>query len=143
MRVRARVVAFVRACFSGVLSVLVLALKHACMIELGCGGIRSVLPGVARPRERVTAPDPHVECHHVVQGMTVSFAPTGVSTECKSIEMHHEALQQAIPGDNVGFNVKGLSGRRGPLHLAALTPVACDGAKPVLCARLPLAAVLR
>ena len=45
-----------------------------------------------------------------VQGMTVSFAPTGVTTECKSIEMHHEALQQAIPGDNVGFNVKGLSG---------------------------------
>ena len=23
--------------------------------------------------------------------------------------MHHEALQEAIPGDNVGFNVKGLS----------------------------------
>jgi hypothetical protein len=37
-----------------------------------------------------------------LQGMTVSFAPTGVTTECKSIEMHHEALQQAIPGDNVG-----------------------------------------
>jgi elongation factor 1-alpha len=23
--------------------------------------------------------------------------------------MHHEALQEAVPGDNVGFNVKGLS----------------------------------
>jgi elongation factor 1-alpha len=23
--------------------------------------------------------------------------------------MHHEALTEAIPGDNVGFNVKGLS----------------------------------
>jgi elongation factor 1-alpha len=23
--------------------------------------------------------------------------------------MHHEQLQQAVPGDNVGFNVKGLS----------------------------------
>ena len=24
------------------------------------------------------------------------------------MEMHHEALQEAIPGDNVGFNVKNL-----------------------------------
>jgi len=41
--------------------------------------------------------------------MVVSFAPTGVSTEVKSIEMHHEALVEAVPGDNVGFNVKSLS----------------------------------
>ncbi|MBW2969210.1 translation elongation factor EF-1 subunit alpha [Candidatus Woesearchaeota archaeon] len=32
----------------------------------------------------------------------------GVSGEVKSIEMHHEAMQQAEPGDNVGFNVRGL-----------------------------------
>ena len=32
-----------------------------------------------------------------------------MSTEVKSVEMHHEALPEAIPGDNVGFNVKGLS----------------------------------
>lgn len=32
----------------------------------------------------------------------------GVSGECKSIEMHHEQMQQAEPGDNVGFNVRGL-----------------------------------
>merc|ERR1711981_1116615 len=36
-------------------------------------------------------------------------APTGLNTECKSVEMHHEQLPQAVPGDNVGFNVKGLS----------------------------------
>jgi elongation factor 1-alpha len=41
--------------------------------------------------------------------MVVVFAPQGVSTEVKSVEMHHEALTEAIPGDNVGFNVKGLS----------------------------------
>lgn len=29
--------------------------------------------------------------------------------ECKSVEMHHESLPQAGPGDNVGFNIKGLS----------------------------------
>ena len=33
----------------------------------------------------------------------------GVTTECKSVEMHHEQVAEAIPGDNVGFNVKNLS----------------------------------
>jgi len=56
-----------------------------------------------------TVPVGRVETGILKPGMTVSFAPTGVTTECKSIEMHHEALQQAGPGDNVGFNVKGLS----------------------------------
>lgn len=32
----------------------------------------------------------------------------GVSGEVKTIEMHHEQLQQARPGDNCGFNVRGL-----------------------------------
>jgi elongation factor 1-alpha len=41
--------------------------------------------------------------------MTVTFAPVGVTTEVKSVEMHHEALTEAIPGDNVGFNVKNVS----------------------------------
>jgi elongation factor 1-alpha len=27
----------------------------------------------------------------------------------KSIEMHHESLPEAVPGDNVGFNVKNIS----------------------------------
>ncbi len=31
----------------------------------------------------------------------------GVPGECKSIEMHHEQMQQAEPGDNVGINVRG------------------------------------
>ncbi|RLG27751.1 translation elongation factor EF-1 subunit alpha [Methanosarcinales archaeon] len=33
---------------------------------------------------------------------------TGVSGEVKSIEMHHEQIQEAIPGDNVGFSVRGI-----------------------------------
>ncbi|MBI2550234.1 translation elongation factor EF-1 subunit alpha [Candidatus Woesearchaeota archaeon] len=33
----------------------------------------------------------------------------GVTGEVKSIEMHHEALQQAEPGDNVGFSVRGMN----------------------------------
>lgn len=32
----------------------------------------------------------------------------GVTGEVKTIEMHHEQLQQALPGDNVGFNVRGV-----------------------------------
>ncbi|MFO8016976.1 MAG: translation elongation factor EF-1 subunit alpha [Candidatus Woesearchaeota archaeon] len=32
----------------------------------------------------------------------------GVRGEVKTIEMHHEHLKEANPGDNVGFNVKGL-----------------------------------
>ena len=42
-------------------------------------------------------------------GMVVTFAPVNVSTEVKSVEMHHEALSEALPGDNVGFNVKNVS----------------------------------
>lgn len=42
-------------------------------------------------------------------GMVVNFAPVNLVTEVKSVEMHHEALSEALPGDNVGFNVKNVS----------------------------------
>ena len=32
----------------------------------------------------------------------------GISGEVKTIEMHHEQMQQAEPGDNIGFNVRGI-----------------------------------
>lgn len=41
--------------------------------------------------------------------MLVTFAPAALTTEVKSVEMHHEALTEALPGDNVGFNVKNIS----------------------------------
>lgn len=41
--------------------------------------------------------------------MLVVFAPANLTTEVKSVEMHHEALPEAVPGDNVGFNVKNVS----------------------------------
>merc|ERR1719492_158555 len=41
--------------------------------------------------------------------MVITFAPVGLTTEVKSVEMHHEALPEAVPGDNVGFNVKNVS----------------------------------
>jgi len=56
-----------------------------------------------------TVPVGRVETGILKPGMTVTFAPAGVSSEVKSVEMHHEQLPEAVPGDNVGFNVKGLS----------------------------------
>jgi len=56
-----------------------------------------------------TVPVGRVETGILKPGMVVVFAPAGVSSEVKSVEMHHEQLQEAVPGDNVGFNVKNLS----------------------------------
>ncbi|MBN1385615.1 translation elongation factor EF-1 subunit alpha [Candidatus Woesearchaeota archaeon] len=33
----------------------------------------------------------------------------GIVGECKTIEMHHEQMTEAEPGDNVGFNVRGIA----------------------------------
>jgi len=56
-----------------------------------------------------TVPVGRVETGILKPGMVVTFAPAMITTEVKSVEMHHEALTQAIPGDNVGFNVKNVS----------------------------------
>merc|ERR1712176_1615170 len=56
-----------------------------------------------------TVPVGRVETGKIKPGMVVTFAPPGLSTEVKSVEMHHEALTEALPGDNVGFNVKNVS----------------------------------
>jgi elongation factor 1-alpha len=56
-----------------------------------------------------TVPVGRVETGILKPGMIVTFAPQNLSTEVKSIEMHHEALTEATPGDNVGFNVKNIS----------------------------------
>lgn len=56
-----------------------------------------------------TVPVGRVETGVIKPGMNVTFAPTCVQADVKSVEMHHESLPEATPGDNVGFNVKGLS----------------------------------
>jgi len=56
-----------------------------------------------------TVPVGRVETGILKPGMNVTFAPVGLTTEVKSIEMHHEALPEALPGDNVGFNVKNVA----------------------------------
>jgi len=56
-----------------------------------------------------TVPVGRVETGVLKPGAVVTFAPAMITTEVKSVEMHHEALTQATPGDNVGFNVKNVS----------------------------------
>merc|ERR1712117_381050 len=56
-----------------------------------------------------TVPVGRVETGVIKPGMVVTFAPANVTTEVKSVEMHHESLPEALPGDNVGFNVKNVS----------------------------------
>jgi len=57
-----------------------------------------------------TVPVGRVETGTIKAGMVVTFAPAAVTTEVKSVEMHHETLVDGgVPGDNVGFNVKNVS----------------------------------
>jgi len=56
-----------------------------------------------------TVPVGRVETGILKPMMVVTFAPNDLTTEVKSVEMHHEQLQEALPGDNVGFNVKNVS----------------------------------
>merc|ERR1719192_2421893 len=56
-----------------------------------------------------TVPVGRVETGVIKPGMVVNFSPSNVTTEVKSVEMHHESLAEAVPGDNVGFNVKNVS----------------------------------
>ncbi|MFA4907628.1 MAG: translation elongation factor EF-1 subunit alpha [archaeon] len=50
-----------------------------------------------------------VETGIMKPGDKIIINPPGKLAEVKTIEMHHEQLAQAVPGDNVGFNVRGLS----------------------------------
>ena len=55
-----------------------------------------------------TVPVGRVETGVMKPGMEVHFMPSDKSGEVKSIEMHHEMIPKAEPGDNVGFNIRGL-----------------------------------
>ncbi|HIJ00954.1 MAG: elongation factor 1-alpha [Candidatus Methanomethylophilaceae archaeon] len=56
-----------------------------------------------------TVPVGRVETGVLKPNMKVIFQPSNKIGEVKSIEMHHESIPQAEPGDNVGFNVRGIS----------------------------------
>jgi len=56
-----------------------------------------------------TVPVGKIETGTLNTGKTVVFNPSQKSAEVRSIEMHHTIVTSAGPGDNVGFNVRGLS----------------------------------
>ncbi|MEA1869965.1 MAG: translation elongation factor EF-1 subunit alpha [Euryarchaeota archaeon] len=55
-----------------------------------------------------TVPVGRVETGVMKPGDKITFMPSGASGEVKSIEMHHEEIPEALPGDNIGFNVRGV-----------------------------------
>ena len=72
-----------------------------------------------------TVPVGKIETGVLNAGKTVVFNPSQQSAEVKSIEMHHTMVEKAEPGDNVGFNVRGLSAddiRRGDVAGYTDTP---------------------
>ena len=72
-----------------------------------------------------TVPVGKIETGVLNAGKTVVFNPSQQSAEVKSIEMHHTIVDRAEPGDNVGFNVRGLAAtdiRRGDVAGYTDTP---------------------
>ncbi|MCI4325714.1 MAG: translation elongation factor EF-1 subunit alpha [Thermoplasmata archaeon] len=72
-----------------------------------------------------TVPVGRVETGKLTIGQKIIFMPGGKSGEVKTIEMHHETVAEAIPGDNVGFNVRGVDKndiRRGEVAGPASNP---------------------
>jgi elongation factor 1-alpha len=55
-----------------------------------------------------TVPVGRVETGIIKPGDKVVFEPAGAVGEIKTVEMHHEQLPSAEPGDNIGFNVRGV-----------------------------------
>jgi elongation factor 1-alpha len=55
-----------------------------------------------------TVPVGRVETGIMKVNDKVIVMPAGATGEIKSIEMHHQQMQSAEPGDNVGFNLKGV-----------------------------------
>ncbi|ETW55727.1 elongation factor 1-alpha [Plasmodium falciparum Palo Alto/Uganda] len=71
--------------------------------------LRIPLQGVYKIGGIGTVPVGRVETGILKAGMVLNFAPSAVVSECKSVEMHKEVLEEARPGDNIGFNVKNVS----------------------------------
>jgi len=77
-----------------------------------------------------TVPVGKIETGIMKQGMKIKVLPgrtgEGVEGEVKTIEMHHENLPEAVAGDNVGINIRGVGKKD-----IARGDVICDAAKPV------------
>ncbi len=56
-----------------------------------------------------TVPVGRVETGKMKVGDTVIIMPEGITAEVKSIETHHTPMQEAMAGDNIGFNLRGVA----------------------------------
>jgi elongation factor 1-alpha len=56
-----------------------------------------------------TVPVGRIETGVLKVGDNIVFSPSGATGEVKTIEMHHEQMPKAEPGDNIGFNVRGVA----------------------------------
>jgi elongation factor 1-alpha len=56
-----------------------------------------------------TVPVGRVETGVLKEGDTIIFMPANVKGEVKSIETHHVRIPKALPGDNIGFNIRGIA----------------------------------
>jgi elongation factor 1-alpha len=55
-----------------------------------------------------TVPVGRVETGKMKVGDNVIVNPEGMTAEVKSIETHHTPMQEAVAGDNIGFNLRGI-----------------------------------
>jgi elongation factor 1-alpha len=76
-----------------------------------------------------TVPVGKIETGIMKVGQKVIILPgrsgKGIPGEIKTIEMHHEGMAEALAGDNVGINIKGIGKKD-----VARGDVVCDAAKP-------------
>lgn len=87
-----------------------LAVSSAYKVDDNCGEVVFLFHlKLSFPAGIGTVPVGRVETGILKPGMVVTFAPSAITTEVKSVEMHHESLTEALPGDNVGFNIKNVS----------------------------------
>ena len=56
-----------------------------------------------------TVPVGKIETGVLKPGMVLTFSPAKLTAEVKSIQMHHQGLETALPGHNVGFNIKNVA----------------------------------
>jgi len=56
-----------------------------------------------------SVPVGRVETGILKEGDELVFMPMNVKGQVKTIETHHVMVKEALPGDNIGFNVRGIS----------------------------------
>jgi elongation factor 1-alpha len=56
-----------------------------------------------------TVPVGRVETGVIKENDVIMFMPANKQAEVKSLEMHHTRIPRAEPGDNIGFNVRGVA----------------------------------